>query len=131
MSHSSVMRRVWLLAVTLHCSAFAHAADRAPLTQGQDLVTAPSVGRVVLVFVIISAIAVALIVALRRYLPQFGGPMTGAGQIRVIDRAALLGGARVHLVEIGEQKLVVAESRNGIAITLLSGKAKATNDAAI
>lgn len=121
-------RGLYVLLFALHCSALARAADRAPLTQGQDVITTPGIGRVVFVFLITSAIAIGAIVALRRYLPQFGTAAIGGGQIRVIERTTLIGGTRVHLIEIGEQRLVVADSRNGIAITILDKHTKAAHD---
>jgi hypothetical protein len=105
-----------LLTIALQVSA----AERAPLTQGEDIITAPSMGRVVLVFLITSALAVGAIVLLRRHLPKLAGTFVSAGQMKILDRTTLLGGTRVHLIEIGEHTVLVADSRHGVALTVLN-----------
>lgn len=105
-----------LLATTFH----AVAAERAPLTQGVDIINGPGIGRVVLVFLLTCALAVAAVFVLRRYLPNVNATLATSGQMKVIDRTTLLGGTRVHLLEIGEHRIVVADGRNGLALSVLS-----------
>ena len=105
-----------LFATTLH----AFAAERAPLTQGVDIISAPGIGRVALVFLLTCALAVAAILVLRRYLPKVSSTLLASGQMKVVDRTMLLGGTRVHLLEIGEHRIVIADGRNGLALSVLS-----------
>ena len=88
----------------------------AALTQGSDIVTMPSIGRVILSFLLTAAIAVGVAYALRRYLPKFTSGLTQGGSLRVIDRSVLNGGLRLHLVETGGERILIAENRAGISM---------------
>jgi len=117
-------------AVVLHL-AFVTAAsgqDATPaLAQGRDIVELPSVGRVIVVFLVIAGLAVAAAYALRRYSPNFARGLTQQGRLRVIDRATLSPGLRVHLVEADGERLIIAENRGGISILQLRGPAATDN----
>jgi flagellar biogenesis protein FliO len=107
--------RVCAMYFVLVASASAQQAA-ATLTQGSDIVTMPSVGRVVLSFLLTAAIAVGVAYALRRYLPKFTGNLTQGGSLRVIERSVLNGGLRLHLVETGGERILIAENRSGISM---------------
>jgi flagellar biogenesis protein FliO len=97
----------------------ASAAEHAPLTGGQDIIQAPGIGRVVAAFVIVAALAVVAVVALRRVLPKMTGvPLSGTA-LRILDRANLGPGTRVHLVQVEDEKVLIAESRSGVTIAVL------------
>jgi flagellar biogenesis protein FliO len=98
---------------------FACAAEQGPLTQGQDVISTPGIGRVVAAFVIVAALAVGAAMALRRVLPRFTGvPLTG-NTVRILERANLGAGTRAHLVQVEGEKLLVVENRTGLAIAVL------------
>lgn len=99
----------------------ATAAEQAPLSQGRDIAPVPGFGRVAAAFVIVAALAVAAVVTLRRVLPKVTGVPLGGKALRILDRANLGPGTRVHLVQVEGAKVLVAESRSGVAITVLGG----------
>lgn len=106
---------VWLCSTAM----LATAAEQAPLTGGQDIIQAPGIGRVVAAFVIVAALAVAAVVTLRRVLPRMTGVPLSGKALRILDRVSLGPGARVHLVQVEDQKVLVAESRSGVTIAVL------------
>jgi flagellar biogenesis protein FliO len=97
----------------------ASAAEQAPLTGGQDIIQAPGIGRVAAAFVIVAALAVVAVVALRRVLPKMTGVPLSGKALRILDRANLGPGTRVHLVQVEDAKVLVAESRSGVTIAVL------------
>jgi flagellar biogenesis protein FliO len=97
----------------------ASAAEQAPLTGGQDIIQAPGLGRVAAAFIIVAALAVAAVVALRRVLPRMTGVPLSGKALRILDRANLGPGTRVHLVQVEDEKVLVAESRGGVTIAVL------------
>lgn len=92
------------------------------LTQGGDIVTGPGIVRVVFVFLLMAAIAVGVAYAVRRYSPKFANALVQRGPLRVIDRTALHGGLRVHLVEADGERIVIAEGRAGVSMLRLTAK---------
>jgi flagellar biogenesis protein FliO len=107
--------RICAIHLVLVSSARAQQATAA-LTQGSDIVTMPSIGRVILSFLLTAAIAVGVAYALRRYLPKFTSGLTQGGSLRVIERSVLNGGLRLHLVETGGERILIAENRAGISM---------------
>jgi flagellar biogenesis protein FliO len=91
----------------------------------QEIVSGPEIGRVVAVFTLVAALAVVAGLALRRVLPRFTGVQLAGSALRVVERANLGPGTRVHLLQIEGEKVLVAESRSGLAITVL-GKSGTT-----
>jgi flagellar biogenesis protein FliO len=107
-------------AVLLWHAALATGAENAPLTQGQDIVAVPGIGRVVVVFLLVAALAVAAAVVLRRMLPKITGVTLGGNALRVLERTNLSPATRLHLVQVEGEKLLVAENRNGLAVVVLA-----------
>jgi flagellar biogenesis protein FliO len=104
----------------LFAAGAALAAEPAPaLAQGRDIVELPSVGRVIVVFLIVAGMAVGAAFALRRYSPKFASGLSQTGSVRVIDRSSLNAGLRVHVIEIEGERIVVAENRSGVALLQL------------
>lgn len=104
--------------------SIADAVESTPLTQGRDVITTPGIGRVIFVFILTAGLAVAIAMLLRRVLPKLGGPLLSSGNLRVVDRASLGAGLRVHVVLVDGEKVVVADSRNGVALTVLNKSRK-------
>lgn len=108
-------------AIHLVLASSALAQDSATgLTQGRDVVTMPGIGRVILAFLLTAGLAVAIVYALRRYSPKFTGGLMQGGSLRVIERTALGGGLRLHLVEAGSERILIAENRTGISMLRLA-----------
>jgi hypothetical protein len=112
---------LYLIAVS---SALAQQSQEG-LTQGGDIVTAPSVARVVFVFLLMAGIALGAAYAVRRYSPKFANALIQRGLLRVIDRTALHGGLRVHLVEADGERILIAEGRAGVSMLRLAGSGEA------
>lgn len=85
-----------------------------------DPVALPGVGRVLIGFVLTVVVGVVAVYALRRWLPRFGGHTQLAGNLRVVGRANVHNGLRLHVVEVAGRTVLVAEGKSGIAMTLLS-----------
>lgn len=89
------------------------------MAQGRDIVELPSIGRVILVFLIVAGMAVGAAYALRRFSPNFARGLSQTGPLRVIDRASLSAGLRVHLIEVDGERILVAESRASVSLLQL------------
>lgn len=89
------------------------------LAQGRDIVELPSIGRVIVVFLIVAGLAVGAAFALRRYSPNFARGLAQSGPLRVIDRSSLNAGLRVHLIEVDGERILVAENRAGVSLLQL------------
>ena len=85
----------------------------------QEVISAPEIGRVVAVFVLVAALAVVAGVVLRRLLPKFTGASLAGNVVRIVERTNLGPGTRVHLLQIEGEKVLVAENRSGLAIAVL------------
>jgi flagellar biogenesis protein FliO len=107
--------------------AAALAQESTPLAQGQDIVQLPSVWRVIFVFLLISGLAVAAAYGLRRFSPKFARGIAQQGALRVIERAQLNAGLRVHLVEADGSRILIAEHRAGISMLQLPSTAPTSN----
>lgn len=95
------------------------------ITRGSDIVTLPSVARVVFVFLLMAGIAVGAAYALRRYSPKFTSALAQRGPLRVIDRTTLHQGLRAYLVEVNGERILIAEGRAGISMLRLSASSEA------
>jgi flagellar biogenesis protein FliO len=121
------MRAVGTAVLGFALIAEATAQDAAPaLAQGQDIVELPSMGRVIFVFLLVAGLAVGVAYALRRYSPNFARGLVQQGPLRVIDRANLNPGLRVHLVEVDGERLLIAENRTGISMLQLRSPAQSS-----
>jgi len=96
-----------------------------PLTQGDDAVALPGVGRVILAFLLVAGLAVFVVAVLRRVLPRFNALPAASGKLRVLNRMNLGGGLRVYAVQYEEQIVLLAEGRHGLALTPLKKDEKA------
>lgn len=108
--------------VSLLVTSAALAAESSTLAQGRDVVAMPGIGRVIFAFVLTTALAIGIAVVLKRVLPKLNGPLSTSGSVRVIERASLGAGLKVHVVQIDDSKVLVAESRHGVSITVLKNK---------
>jgi flagellar biogenesis protein FliO len=108
--------------------ATALARESTPLAQGQDIVQLPSLWRVILVFLLIAGLAVAAAYGLRRFSPNFARGIAQQGALRVIERAQLNAGLRVHLVEADGLRILIAEHRAGISMLQLPSTAPTSNN---
>lgn len=80
----------------------------------------PGIGRVLIAFGVCAVLAAGAAIVLRRYWPGFGSrSMAGAGTVRVVERLRVDAQLRLHVVEASGARLLIAESRGGVAITSL------------
>ncbi|HYM34066.1 MAG TPA: flagellar biosynthetic protein FliO [Steroidobacteraceae bacterium] len=89
----------------------------------------PGVGKIVFAFVVTILIGVAAVWVLRRYmprvvavLPQLGARAAANSTLRVVSSRAVHPGLRLHVVEVEGSTLVVAESRAGVALTIIPAR---------
>ena len=107
--------------LALHAT-FAIAQDNASpprLTQGSDVVQVPGAGRVVLVFLIVAALAVGAAFVLRRVLPRLPGGYAQDSRIKLVARSTPTPGMRVHLLQVDEQRVLLAEHRGTLSMVVL------------
>jgi flagellar biogenesis protein FliO len=97
-------------------------SDLARLGLRTDGAQLPSVGSVLLALAFTLAIGIAVIFALRRFWPPAALQRTNAAA-KVSAQVALSASLKLHVVELGETRLVVAESRGGVAIAELARNA--------
>ena len=93
-----------------------------PLIAHGDPVVLPGVGRILLAFVLTVAVAVGAIYALRRFLAKLPGYRETANSpssnVRV--HTTLHRGLRLHVVEVQGRTVLLAEGKNGMAMTVIS-----------
>jgi flagellar biogenesis protein FliO len=89
------------------------------LTRGPELIGGASIGRAILAFLVTAGLAVAAAVVLKRVLPRFGNALAPGRELRVIDRATVGAGVRVHVLQFKNQQVLLAEGRTGIALIAL------------
>lgn len=124
-SGQTLLRSVGVLMLGCALAAEAIAQDAAPtLAQGRDIVELPSMGRVIFVFLLVAGLAVGAAYLLRRYSPNLARGLVQQGPLRVIDRATLNAGLRVHLVEVDGERLLIAENRTGVSMLQLRSPAQ-------
>lgn len=116
------------LPVLLAPLQWAFAAEEAvpvrTLTQGDDVLSFPSFGRIVLAFIVVAALAIGIALALRQVLPRLGKGMAVSSRLKVLDRIHLSSAVRVHLVEVENERVVIAENRGAITIAVLPERRK-------
>jgi hypothetical protein len=88
-------------------------------TRAEKDLAFPSVGRVISGFVITAIIAGGAALALRRFWPLLSPRTLPSANIRPLSRASVSRTLTVHLVEIDGVRLVMAEGRSAIGITVL------------
>jgi hypothetical protein len=116
------LMRWTILALCIANIGCAQAQSSQPPLTGNFDPGVPGVGKIVLAFLLTLAIGLALIFALRRALPLIAKltrkPTVGPTP-QVLASCNVHAGLKLHLIEINDATLVVAEGRNGIAITPL------------
>jgi flagellar biogenesis protein FliO len=115
---------LWSAAAVPQALAQALAQAPAPLTQGDDALSFPSVARVLVAFLFTVGLAVGVAYAARRWMPAFrSGLLRGQPQrLQVVERIQLSAVTRLHLVDIDENRVLIAESRNGVSLTVLPAR---------
>jgi len=106
------------------------------LGMSDDPIALPGFGRIVLAFVVVAALAVAAVLALRRFGPQLGrGSWFGSGfasgfasrgSLRVLERLQLSRELTVHLVQTERGKVLITAHRHSIAVVALDGPLDST-----
>jgi len=89
------------------------------LTAGADVLTFPSVGRIVLSFAIVALLAVGITVVLRYVLPKLNRPAAASSRLRVLDRIQVSAAVRLHMVEVDGDRVLVAEQRGVTSMLVL------------
>jgi flagellar biogenesis protein FliO len=93
----------------------------AKLATGGDLTQLglPGIGRVLFAFLLMALVAVGVSYALRRWLPAFRKrPSVGEG-IRTLARSTVSRALTVHLVDVDGVRVLIAETRTGVGMTVL------------
>ena len=91
---------------------------------GPELIGGASSARAVVAFLIAAGLAVAVAVILKRVLPRFGNALASGRELRVVDRAIVGAGVRVHVLQLKDQQVLLAEGRTGIALIALGNKSE-------
>jgi len=85
----------------------------------------PGVARVVFAFLFTAGLAVAVAVATRRLWPGVLTRVPASARVRALGRTAVSRTLTVHLVEVDGVRVVIAESRTGVGLTVLSAVTRA------
>jgi flagellar biogenesis protein FliO len=88
------------------------------LTRPEDAVGMPSLGRVVLVLLLMVAIAIAAVYVIRRWQPKLEAHFTASRSIKVLERS-VVGGARLYLLQVDDQRVLLTQLRGRVATLLL------------
>lgn len=92
------------------------------LAEGGEV--SPGIGRVLLVFVVVAALAWGMAWALRRYGARFGigadAGAAGAAPVRALSRNSLPGGVVCHLVEAEGKRVLITVTRHGVSTLVLA-----------
>jgi hypothetical protein len=109
---------VFVLLVEFVCAQAAETEAGRFGTQAESLAF-PSAGRVVAAFAITVVIAGGLALALRKAWPLLSSRAATSTSIRSLGRATLSRTLTVHLIEIDGVRVVMAEGRGAIGMTVL------------
>lgn len=123
------MRRVrdisWVIVGWL-AAPLAFAADTEKLRNfglAESKTETPGLGRVLIAFLLVAALAWASVWLLRRYgfrgSPVAGGTAAAGTQIRNVARSALPGGVVCHVVETQGRQVLITVTRHGVASVVL------------
>lgn len=123
--YSSAWRALPVLLAPLQWALAAEsAAPVRTLTQGDDVLSFPSFGRILLAFIVAAALAIGIAVALKQVLPRLGKGIAVSSRLKAVDRIHLSSAVRVHLVEVDNERVVIAENRGAITIAVLPDQRK-------
>lgn len=104
----------------------------AKLTTGADLpqLGLPGVGRVLFAFLLMALVAAGVAYAVRRWLPAIRNrPSVGSG-VRTLARSVVSRTLTVHLVDVSGVRVLIAESRTGVGLTVIPPGATSPPDVA-
>ena len=104
------------------------AAENTALLTHSDPVALPGIGRIVFGFVVTAALACGIVYGMRRWLPRFAGRYA-ANTSRLTVQTIVQNGLRLHVVTIDQQIIIVAEGKNGIAMTMLAAAQSVSSSA--
>src|SRR5690349_21222795 len=83
----------------------------------------PGLGRVLIAFLLVAALAWASVWLLRRYgfrgVPATGAAATVTSQVRAVARSALPGGVVCHVVETQGRQVLITVTRQGVTSVVL------------
>jgi hypothetical protein len=85
----------------------------------------PGFGRVLFAFVLTALVAVGVSYALRRWLPAMRKRQSVGEGIRTLARSTLSRALTVHLVDVDGVRVLIAETRTGVGMTVLPAGAAA------
>ena len=113
--------RVAALLAALVSSAAVFAQDAGALrdmARPEDALAFPSVGRILGVLVLMIALAIGALYAIRRWQPKIQSHFGSGRSIKVLERS-LVGGVRVYLVQVDDQRVLLSEHRGRVTTLLL------------
>jgi flagellar biogenesis protein FliO len=79
----------------------------------------PGILRVVFGFLLTAGLAIAIAWAIRRLWPGMMVKQSATGRVKALGHSAVSRTLTVHLVEVDDVKLVIAEGRTGVSVTRL------------
>jgi hypothetical protein len=93
----------------------------AKLATGGDLTQLglPGVGRVLFVFLLTALLAAGVSYALRRWLPALRKRQSMGEGVRTLARSTVSRALTVHLVDVDGVRVLIAETRTGVGMTVL------------
>lgn len=110
---------ICLFAFAAHAFAASQGAAGIGGMQSQPELPFPSLMRIVVAAVITLALAVGVIVLLKRLAPGIGVHRANGSVIKVVARTNVTPNLRAHVLEIDASRVLIVEGRNGTALTLL------------
>lgn len=100
-------------------SAIANTAGAPAFKTGGDVLTMPSMWRIVGGFALTVGIAFAAVHALKRFLPRLTQRFSTVSAAALQVQTSTQNGVRYHIVKCEGQTILVAEGRSGLAMTVL------------
>jgi flagellar biogenesis protein FliO len=88
----------------------------------------PGILRVVFGFVLTAGLAVGVAFALRRLWPGMMAKTSSSARVKAVGRSVVSRTLTVHLVEVDERRIVIAEGRTGVSVTVLEPSSVANTD---
>ncbi len=122
-----------LAASALFAGGVVWAADSAPpglkeSLRPMDPGLIPGVGKLVFAFAVTCALAIAGVLLIKRLMPRIANPMDAGAGIRMHGTRQLSRDVRIHIVQIDDTKVLIAESKLSLSVlALLGANAKAAD----
>jgi hypothetical protein len=92
------------------------------MTRPDDPLGVPSVGRILLVLLLMIAIAFAALYAVRKWQPKLESRFAGARSIKIVERTSV-GGSQVYLLQVDGSRVLLTQYRGRITTLLLPNSA--------